>query len=166
MVPPPFSRDMLPGPADNWCERCGALDSARCDVAIDLAVRPHEDDPVTGRIALVSFHFLIGDMDPRAVRESAAAVGDDGDVVVAFDLKSVGLERIGLTTTGHRRIIRLHQALEPVLDLRGRICPLTVIAGVGNDAAGNRHKDRRRDERQPFISKEGHGRVLATAAGF
>jgi hypothetical protein len=68
------------------------------------------------------------------------AVGDDGDVVVAFDLETVGLKRFGLATTRHRRIVRLHQALEPLPDLRGGISPLTAIAGMGmgNDyAAGN-----------------------------
>jgi hypothetical protein len=39
-----------------------ASHSARCDV--DLPARTHEDDPVTGWIALVPFHFLIGDLEP------------------------------------------------------------------------------------------------------
>src|SRR6516225_8699918 len=72
------------------------LHAAGCDVAIDLALVADEDDAVAGRIAAVPFHLLVRHIDPRAARQDAFAVGDDGYIVIAFDLEIIGLERIGL----------------------------------------------------------------------
>src|ERR1700730_8966697 len=92
------------------------LHAAGNDVAVDLALAADEDDSVPGRIAGVPFHLLVRDREPGPAGEDALAVGDDGDVVIALDLKRVGLERVRLTATADVGIVGLHQRLEPLAD--------------------------------------------------
>ena len=98
------------------------------DVAVDLAAGPDEDDAVTSRIAPVKFHLRVRHGNVRAIRDHPFAVGDDGDVVIAFDLEGIGLERIRLAAAGKARMVGLPEALEPFTDVRGRAGPPAVVS--------------------------------------
>jgi len=77
-------------------------------------MRADEDDAVTGGVALVPFHLVIGDWKLRAVGDHSFTVRDDGDIVVAFNLVGVGFEGIGFAATGYPGVIRLHEFLVPL----------------------------------------------------
>src|SRR6516164_1717637 len=125
--------------------RPSALSSARRDVAVKRAPCPDEDDAVASGIALVPFHFGIGHRNAGPVRDYAFAIRDDGDIVIAVDLEIIGLEGVGFTAARERRIVRLHEVLEPLSDVRGGVAPLTIVAR----RSGRTQRQHEKDDRQP-----------------
>ena len=114
-------------------------DAAGRHVTEDLAIRSDEDDAVTGRISLVSFHLLIRHRNPRPVRNDSFAVGNDSHVLIARNFKIVSLEGIRLPTAGLIRIVGLHEALEPLPHGAGLITPLAEISCRGRQS--QQHED-------------------------
>src|SRR5205823_9227785 len=56
-------------------------------------------------------------------------VGDDRHVLVALDLKSVGIIRVGLAAARHPRMVGLHQFPKPGTDGRIGRLPLAIVTG-------------------------------------
>ena len=49
--------------------------------------------------------------------------------MIALDLEGVGLEGVSLAAAGNRRVVGLHEGLEPLAGRGGLIGPLAVVAG-------------------------------------
>src|SRR6266446_10817577 len=82
------------------CPDSVVLACRRRDVAEHPSLRVDENNAVSGRVAGVIFHFLPGNRDaaPEGNGGDGAMSGDDGDVVVAFDLEVIGLIGVGIAT--------------------------------------------------------------------
>jgi hypothetical protein len=136
-------RTRRPWKSWTWGTRA-RLHSTWSDVAVDLSVRADEDDAVTGRIAVIPFHLVIGDGNLGTVGDHSLTIGDDGDVVVALNLVCIGFERVRLPATGHPRVIRLHELLVPLPYSGVRAFPLPVVSGEA--AGGTKCKSKRKSE--------------------
>jgi hypothetical protein len=102
---------------------------SRRNVAVDLALVPNEDDAVLGGVPFVPFHLGVRDGNACPVGDYPLSICDDGNVVVAFAVEVIRLERIGLAAATHVRVVRLHEALEPLADIGGRVAPLAIVSG-------------------------------------
>jgi hypothetical protein len=81
--------------------------SPRNDVAVNLSLEAHENNPVPSWITLVPFQLVIwyGNFGP--VGNVSLSIRDDGDVTILVYLEEVCFVCVGLTTAGHFRVVRL-----------------------------------------------------------
>src|SRR5260370_31008199 len=72
---------------------------------------------MSGRIARIPFHFLVGNLDSRPVRDDALAIGNDGDILIALDLEAVGFVSVSFAAArdGPRpTIVEMGNAPDPL----------------------------------------------------
>jgi hypothetical protein len=81
--------------------------SPRNDVAVNLSLEAHENNPVPSWITLVPFQLVIwyGNFGP--VGNVSLSIRDDGDVTILVHLKEVSFVCVGLTTAGCPGVVRL-----------------------------------------------------------
>jgi hypothetical protein len=153
-------------------------DPAGRDVAIHLTLKTDENNPVPSRVSFVPIHLEIRYSDLRSVWNLSLSIGNDGDIVICFDLKDISFVSIGFTTTRSSRVVRLSQPLKPAPHLRRRPFPLPVVSsdnvgggvpcqdekGSGNDApyrANNQHGSLRK--RSLYFAKAEFGAAMPAA---
>jgi hypothetical protein len=56
-----------------------------------LASDADEQDAMSDRVAVVPFDLVIGNRDPRPVRNDTLPIRDNGDILIVLDVEAVGL---------------------------------------------------------------------------
>jgi hypothetical protein len=111
-----------------------ALSSSRWHVAKDIVAIADEDNAVPSRIASVPFDPGIGNCKVPAVLDVMATkgyvvalIGDDGDILTALNLITVGPIGVRQSTAAQVRLVWPHQFIEPLAMQRIDTIPSDVV---------------------------------------